>query len=164
MDPARGITNPDLRRVVREALRQGWEFVGMTGTTHLRIRWPKTGDVVVVGMTVHNGAWKNTATELERISGCELWRRGNRKRSRKAVRPSGFDIDQARRESGRFSAGTELLHEQHDAAIARFRELVAEGDREAYSQALKVHARIAYLEQQLRELCQPFEPFDVNHL
>lgn len=85
-DPTRGITCSDMRRVVREALRGGWEWVRWTGTTHAEIRWPATGDVLRFGSTPSVASWKSLATDIRRISGVQVWRKGNRKRSRKSTR------------------------------------------------------------------------------
>lgn len=97
-DPTRGITCPDMRRVVREAIAGGWEWAGMTGTTHARLRWTD-GSTVSFGLTPSVASWKSLATDIKKISGVECWRKGNRKRSRKADQTSGFSMGAARREA-----------------------------------------------------------------
>ncbi len=100
-DNLRGITSPDLTKIVRAALQQGWKWLGFTGSTHAAIQWPATGEKVTFGTTPSVASWKTTATEIERISGVKVWHKGNRKRSRKAVRPSGYNMYAAHRDNDR---------------------------------------------------------------
>lgn len=161
-DPTRGITCPDMRRVVREALHNGWTWDGFSGTTHARIVWPKTGDRLTFGLTPSVASWKSLATDIRRVSGVQVWRKGNHKRSRKKVTTSGFSIDVARKE-------TRTWHESHDADIAALLD-----ERERHIGACRQAARrrhslplipplldvIAHVEKRLAHLGNPVEPFD----
>jgi hypothetical protein len=160
-DPTRGITSSDLRRVVREALRQGWRWGGFTGTTHARIVW-KTGELVTFGTTPSVASWKTTASEIERISGVVVWRKGNHKRSHKSIKPSGFSLDAAHRECASW-------HGVHDDDIDRLREkrdeLIASCQRFARSRHTlhgipKLLDRIDAIERRLRSLGQDVDSFD----
>lgn len=93
----RGITCPDMTRVVREALSSGWEWVGFTGTTHAQIVWPDTGKVLRFGTTPGVASWKSLARDIERESGVTVWRKGNRKRSRKNFAAPDQQVEAARR-------------------------------------------------------------------
>jgi hypothetical protein len=78
------VKSPDMRRVVKAALDGGWEYVGITKTGHLEIRWPETGQSLFTGTTPGDtNAWKHFATDIKKVSGVVCWQKGNRKRSRK---------------------------------------------------------------------------------
>jgi len=161
-DPTRGITCPDMRRVVREALHKGWEWDGWTGTTHARIVWPPTGDALTFGATPSLASWKSLATDIHRVSGITVWRKGNHKRSRKPVSRSGFTIERAKAEQAQwhqsFGNTVEELVDARDRLIARCRELAQ--DRGTLRNIPTVLDHIAAVEAQLREFHQPVEPFD----
>lgn len=97
-DPTRGITCPDMRRVIRAALHGGWMWLGMSGTTHARIQWTD-GTVKSFGTTPGVASWKTVATEIQNVSGVTVWRKGNKRRSRRADQTSGFDLEAAAREA-----------------------------------------------------------------
>lgn len=128
-DPIRGITCPDMRRVVRDAMKSGWEFVGWSGTTHAIIEWPKTGERLTFGSTPGVASWKTLATDIKRTSGVEVWRKGNRKKSRKTF----HDIDpaveaQRRKYQGRAEdralerAGIRAEHQEREAMRSQLSE------------------------------------------
>lgn len=87
-----------MRRVIRAAIHGGWIWLGMSGTTHARIQWTD-GTIKSFGTTPSVASWKTVATEIQRISGVTVWRKGNKRRSRKAVQTSGFDLDAAIQEA-----------------------------------------------------------------
>lgn len=164
-DPTRGITCPDMRRIVREAMAAGWEWAGWSGTTHAAIRWPTTGTVLSFGATPSVASWKSLATDIQKASGCEVWRKGNRKRSRKAEDHTDFSIDTAMREL----AAWHLAHDPGYAALRDERELlidecfalVAEDTRDSLAQLPSLWHRIGVLEDKLIEhYRQPIERFD----
>jgi len=95
-DPTSGITCPDMRRIVREAIKGGWVFVRWTGTNHAEIQWPPTGQVLRFGATPSVASWKSLATEITKVSGVEVWRKGNRKRSRKGYTTVDPQVEAAR--------------------------------------------------------------------
>lgn len=125
-DPARGITCPDARRVVREALANGWEWGGYTGSTHAFIVWPATGERLTFGATPSVASWKSLATDIKRVSGVEVWRKGNRKRSRKADQLTGFDLDAARREAAERQRERDRIAAMQAAARAAERARIRE--------------------------------------
>jgi hypothetical protein len=151
----RGITCPDMTRVVREALANGWEWVGVSGTTHAQIRWPASGDILRFGTTPSVASWKSLAADIKRVSGVEVWRKGNRKRSRKAFRPSGFTLT-APRESA--AAGEiDRLIALHEAQRDEWERLVTAPSRNAAMRARELMTEIDATEGRLRRLHQPIE-------
>jgi len=166
-DPTRGITCSDMRRVVRAALHNGWQWGGFTGTTHAKLIWPKTHELVTFGLTPSVASWKSVATDIKRVSGVEVWHKGNRKRSRKADQLTGFSLDAARRECkswhGDHDEDVDALRAQHDELIERCRELAAR--RHQLREIPPLLKRIACIEKRLRALSQPideFDPFTLN--
>lgn len=155
-DPTRGITCPDMKRVIREALAGGWEFAGMTGTTHGRIVWPATGDTVTFGTTPGLASWKSTATQIMQTSAVEVWRKGNRKRSRKADDVSGFSIDRARRDQDAFHNTVDL---HPDDALKRRDDLVDECQRIAADPHRTDVSRLPQLWQQISALEDKLKTF-----
>lgn len=87
-----------MRRVIRAALHGGWIWIGMTGTTHAKIQWTD-GTTKTFGTTPGVASWKTVATEIQRISGVTVWRKGNKRRSRRADQTTGFDLEAATREA-----------------------------------------------------------------
>lgn len=161
-DPTRGITCPDTRKVVREALRQGWCWEGFTGTTHCVMRWPATGDVVRFGTTPSVASFKSLAKDIERVSGITVYRKGNRKRSRKAPQRSGYNPLAVAQEQAAWHADHD---EQVAALVARRDRLIAECQQFARNRArlrdIPAHlSAIADVEASLRRMAQPVEPFD----
>lgn len=160
-DPARGITDENMRRVVREAIGAGWEFDGFSGTTHARIRWPGTGETLAFGTTPSVASWKSLATDIKRVSGVEVWRKGNRKRSRKACRPSGFDPGKAARDLAAWHRDHEDLTTE---LLARRQALIDECIRRAKDRGLRQGipervTEIAAIERTLPPgLVEPFDP------
>lgn len=161
-DPTRGISCPDTRRVVREALRQGWEWAGWTGTTHIKIVWPKTGAHLSFGSTPSVGSWKATARDIERASGIVVWRRGNRKRSHKAFKPSGFSVELACKERTSWHVSNddtiEELTSQRDELIELCRSHAQR--RGTLREIPPLLGRINAIELRLRAMGQPVETFD----
>lgn len=125
-NPIRGVQCSDTKRVLQAALDNGWTFAGWSGTTHGAIEWPATGERVTFGTTPSDrNGWKKIASQIHRISGVEVWRRGNKKPSRKAPQLTGYDPSAARRES----LAREQRHHAELMRQARIRdayELVAE--------------------------------------
>lgn len=161
-DHTRGITCPDMRRVVREALAHGWKWDGWTGTTHARITWPPTGEHLQFGSTPSVASWKSLASDIHRISGVVVWRKGNHKRSRKAVKPSGFSIEAAHRDQqqwhGVHGADVEALVTERADLVERCRELAQR--RHNLRAIPPLLDRIAAIETRLLDLHQPVQPFD----
>lgn len=160
MDPTIGITSPDTRRVVREALRNGWQWGGVTGGTHARIVWPATGQALTFGMTPSVASWKTLATDIRKTSGVEVWRKGNRKRSHKAFRPSGFDLSRAKREQDVWAVSdgaraVQALRDEHEQACAQLDALVESGKRCDVAAFRELLPKVREIEAALVELYQP---------
>lgn len=145
-----------MRRVVREALRGGWEFAGWTGATHAKITWPATGQVLTFGATPSLASWKTLATDVKKASGVEVWRKGNRKRSRKAAQVSGFNP------SASYSNPTQRTvddlnaeHRRLSTELAALEALGSSATRAQVNEALVILRRRARVEQSLTDLHQP---------
>lgn len=86
------------RHVMREALGAGWEWIGYTKGGHVEIRWPETGALLHCATTPSDpNSWKAFAKEVERVSGVEVWRKGNRRRSRRRTNGPDEALQAARR-------------------------------------------------------------------
>ena len=162
-DPTSGITCPDMRRVVREALRNGWVWDGWTGTTHARIRWPETGDRLVFGSTPGLASWKSLATDIRKTSGVEVWRKGNRKRSRKADQTTGFDVGRAARETAawgdQWGEHLEQTRQRHADAVAELDRLRDNPTRADLEKARELVRVITVTEERLTQFAVPFEAY-----
>lgn len=77
----------EAKALLRLARRAGWEYLGLTGNNHYRIRWPKTGQVLTVPMTP-SSPLRNAEADIARISGPLRPKpgRGRSKRERAAAR------------------------------------------------------------------------------
>ena len=158
-----------MRRVVRSALSSGWRWLGWSGTTHAQIQWPDSGAVLRFGCTPSVASWKTLATDIKKASGVEVWRKGNRKRSRRADDVSGFDIARARREAAAFHDAWDEqidgLSDEREQLIARCYHDATSGARADIHRIGRSLARIRVIEQRLRdEFHQPVEPFDPTTL
>lgn len=143
----RGITCPDMTKIIRAALEQGWEWHGFTGGTHAQIRWPKSGAIVRFGTTPSVASWKSVSTEIERLSGVTTWRRGNRKRSRKNFAAVDPQVEGARKKYAAEHA------ERLEAAYSeRERARMTEAQRRADAQ------RTAQSERRRREIEELMRP------
>jgi hypothetical protein len=151
-----------MRRVVREALHKGWAWGGWTGTTHARLLWPPTGEAVTFGCTPSLASWKSLATDIQRVSGVTVWRKGNRKRSRKAYKPSGFSVAIAAHETatwhGLHDKDVQALHAERVDLITQCQQRAQHRDQLRGIPPLL--ERIAAIEQRLVSLHQHVEPFD----
>ena len=83
----RGITCGNTRRTVEGALNDPrWVYDGVAGKGHGRLRWMPTNEVVVFSLTPSDrNSWRNTARDIERISGVRPVPKGNRKPGRMKV-------------------------------------------------------------------------------
>lgn len=62
--------NSEVRELVKKAERRGWELIDPSGSGHQRLRFPRTGDVVVLPSTPSDTRGLRNATALiTRISG-----------------------------------------------------------------------------------------------
>lgn len=60
------------RKVVRNALEAGWEWVRYTKAGHIEIRWPATDARLFTGTTPSDrNAWKAFARQIEKASGID---------------------------------------------------------------------------------------------
>ena len=152
-DPTRGITCPDMRRTVREALAGGWRWDGFSGTTHARIVWPKTGDRLSFGTTPSVASWKSLASDIKKVSGVETWRKGNRKRSRKAIQIAGFNKTYRPDSADAIAAEVESLRSEWREIEDYLIAAVSTGRRP--DDALEKALRRQEIADRLRDLYQP---------
>ena len=142
----RGITNADMRRTVQRILADPeWEFAGMSGTTHGRLRYIPTGDVLTFGTTPGPSSWKTLATAAEKLSGTRYRESGSRRPGR-ASHHTDFDPTKAARQNERFRAlGTDrtVLPERHADLVA---QLMAINPRRHPERAVDIAAEICDLE------------------
>lgn len=118
------------RHVMREALNAGWEWIGYTKGGHVEIRWPENGALIHCATTPSDpNSWKAFAKEIERVSGVEVWRKGNRRRSRR--RTNGADVQvQAARRKHREEYEQRLAQQEAARQAARTAELRRRADAE----------------------------------
>jgi len=154
-DPTRGITCSDMRRIVREALAGGWEWAGIDGRTHARIVW-KDGTELRFGCTPSLASWKSTATDIERVSGITVWRRGNKKRSRKAIATSGFNQTYRSESAAAVSDEAARLREEWEQIENYLLACVSTGSRP--NDALQKALRRQAIAERLRDMYQPIPP------
>jgi hypothetical protein len=63
------MTSPkEARDLIRLAQKAGWEYLGLSGGQHHRIRWPKTGQVLTVPSSP-SFPLMNSEADIARISG-----------------------------------------------------------------------------------------------
>lgn len=106
------------RAVLRAALDAGWEWVGLTKSGHVEIRWPETDARLHCGTTPSGNSWKAFARDVERVSGVVVWRKGNRRRSRKSTAAEDEAVRAARRKH-REAYEERLARQQLDREAAR---------------------------------------------
>lgn len=120
------------RKIMRTALDKGWEWVGYTKSGHIEIRWPATGALIHCATTPSDpNSWKAFAREVTKVSGVEVWRKGNKRRSRKPANRPDLQVEASRRrhaEQGR--AAVEREREQHLAARRRQAAIEAAAESE----------------------------------
>lgn len=125
---------PDTRRVMREALDKGWEWVGYTKSGHVEIRWPATGALLHCATTPSDrNSWKQFARNIEQVSGLLVVRKGNRRRSKKSTRVQvDPQIEASRRRHAAAQAAEVAQREAAEVArqcAALAAERAAESDR-----------------------------------
>lgn len=145
------------RRVLMEALDKGWTYVGYTKGGHLEISWPATDARLFCATTPSDrNGWKTFAKDIEKASGVVTHRKGNRRQSRKPVKPSGFSLEAAMREQ-RAGVGDMAAAEAERAR----RVAAAKHEREARLRREEARRRandVAEAErhrQQIEDLMQP---------
>lgn len=129
-----GITCSDTRRVVQAALDADcWEWGGLNGGGHGRLVHIPTGTVLTFGLTPRVASWKSLATDIKRVSGVEVWRKGSRKPGRRRAEAAESKRTQAERKAleqvmaGRAEANR-MARAEH-AKREQIAEQIAEADR-----------------------------------
>lgn len=150
-----------VREVVALAESLGFHLVeGCTGSGHLLLEHPN-GKVTLSSTPSEHRGRKNAIATLERVAGKRL-PKANHRRSRKSVKPSGYNPLAAAREG-------QAWHREHDATVAdllaRRDTLVAECRQYAQDRGrlrdIPAHLEaIARIERQLAHMAQPVQPFD----
>lgn len=155
--------NTTAREIVALAQQLGFTHDGYDSNGHIVLKLAD-GRRTSIPSTPRNGvrSRENTIANLERISGRKL-KRVKRRKSHRAMKPSGFSIPAAKREC-------ESWHEAHDAAVDELRRERDELIERARRAAQRRHTlrdipplltRIAEIESRLRdELHLPVNPFD----
>lgn len=160
----KAISDSDQREIVKRALDGGWVFSGFTGKNYAKITWPATGQSLTFGCTPSVASWKTLATDIKRVSGIEVWRKGNRKRSHKADQNTDFDLSTVRKEQSnwhqQWGAFAERLQKEHEELKNQLLALKEEGTHKAINEAKLVIRKLAKVEGYLDDLHQPYESFD----
>lgn len=84
------------RTIVEKALdSEEWEKAGIDGKNHGILRHIPTGETTTYALGFDSGSdvngVRNTAKDIEKISGVKVWVRGSRKPSKKRIRGSGYN-------------------------------------------------------------------------
>lgn len=148
----------DMRQIA-EAL--GFTFDGFDGNGHQRFRHPNGAVASIPATPSEYRGLRNVQLLLERLAGRKL-PRVNKRRSHKAVRPSGFSIEAAQREQrqrdGLHGKDVDTLTSERADLIARCHRLAQRrGELRAIPPLL---ARIEAIEHRLLHLHQPVDRFD----
>jgi len=111
------IQDKDTRRVMRLALKAGWEWIGYTKTGHVEIRWPATDQLLHCATTPSDrNAWKAFARSIERVSGVKVRPQVKHGRSRqKTAGPDPEVLASRRRFLAEKAAGQERVRRQREA-------------------------------------------------
>lgn len=66
----------DLNDLIRRAQGRGWEYLGINGSGHHRLRWPPTGQKITVPRTPSEyRGLRNAEADLKRICGESMRRK-----------------------------------------------------------------------------------------
>lgn len=161
----RGITQQDMKNVVRKALEGGWELGDMSGTTHASIYWPATGEKVTFGTTTSDkNYYKTMAREIEQISGLSVVPRHSHRRGRKQDKTEKYIDNQRQSEAEQWVSGRlEALLKEHERLVQRFQEIALAGHkapRGEVNEAIRIVRRIGEIEKVFEEFRQPAPQFD----
>lgn len=153
--------NEHTRRLYAIAEELGFTFERRNGNGHLVFHHPNGSSVTMPATPSDYRGLLNSQLQLERAAGRKL-PRVNKRRSRKAVKPSGFSIAVATREAatwrGLYGADVDALHAERAALIAKCERHAQRRDQlRAIPPLLD---RIAAIELRLVSLHQPVERFD----
>lgn len=126
-----------------------------------------TGQTVAYALHDGGNEWnagRNFAKQAGDICGCTFIQPRGRKRSRKAVERTDFDIVRARRENEQWhesqGANIDALQTRHADAALRLDELSAgTPSRADLAEARQLCSEITETEAALTRLCQPFTPY-----
>lgn len=162
----RGITNSDLKNVIRKAFENGWQLGEMSGTTHARIVWPASGEHIAFGTTISDrNAYKTILRRIETIQGFDLFPKHKSRRSKKKFEMSDFhktfttesQIFSRTRDEALGKRVTQLLKE-HKNLTLEFRILGIEPvSNSDINQAMRIVRRIAAIEETLVEMDVSFD-------
>lgn len=151
--------SPRFAEYVRKITCDHWETAGVSNNDRAVLRHKATGQTV--SYALHDGGndrngGRNFAADVQRICGCRLLEVRGRKRSRKAVRPSGFSIGGTHNDP-RLSEEIDLLNETHKAQRSEWERLTASPTRPNAERARVLIGEIAETEASLERLHQPVE-------
>ena len=155
----RGITNDDLKRMVRKALDNGWEIKGFTGTTHVQLVWPKTGETVGFGTTISDrNYWKSFARRVESISGITMLDKHKHGKARidKSQHANGYVQTYKPAKQAELAKEVERLEAEWRELVLEFQIIaMAEASRKDIDRCFKIVRRLADLERTFKMLHQP---------
>lgn len=154
------------REYVSKAEKCGhWTYVGLDGQGHALIECTRTGERISYSLHKSdlNGG-RNFAHAAGRACGCVFVQPRGRKRSRKAVKPSGFSIEAATRENRSFHMAMELEIEATQDRLARLimeaQRCASTGRRDDIRRIADLLVSIRKAEDELEGWCQPVKRFD----
>lgn len=138
---------------------------GCSGGGHIRLQHGGSGEEYIIASTPSD--WrsrKNALAALERIAGRKL-PRANHRRSRKAVKSSGFSIERSRRE--RYEpvvTAADRLEAEYIQLIKKFVYYAhgGEASRTDIRKCLPIAKRMLEIEAVFKELGHPFDRFNPN--
>ena len=153
----RGVTNVDLKQMIKKALDAGWEMGPVSGSTHCYIYWPKTNEKVGFGTTVSDRHfWKSFARQVEKISGIQLVEKHNRGRARHKPTKGQFIATYRPQSQETVSEIVEHLSDEYRDLVLEFAILAsADVNHSDINRALQIIRRMAKIETTLKALRQP---------
>jgi len=115
------------RKIVEQVLAsEDWVFDGIDGTGHARLRYVPTGETTTYAIHAESdrNSVRNTAKDIERISGMKVWERSSRKPSRKRPFVSGFNPRKSEMEQA-VSEQVEALYDELDEINEKLADTVS---------------------------------------
>jgi len=161
----RGITNADVKSVVRKAMSKGWVLGEVTGTTHYHLIWPPTGERVGFGSTVSDrNYYKSFARQLEKISGVEILpkHKHGKSKTNNLATLHGFHHTYVPPSQVESSKRIEEITKEYRVLVLEFRVIsMADASRTDIQRAFEIIRRMAEIERVLKELHQPVPEHDL---
>lgn len=158
----RGVTNDDLKQVIRKALQLGWEMGPISGSTHGYLQWPPTKEKVGFGTTWSDrNAYKGFARQLETISGVEILPKHRHGRAKQKQVERGYSntrpTKEQRESQEQWTRRIRSMHEEYRDLSIEFHIIASPGEtkRGDINRAAMIIRRMIALENFFEELNQP---------